>query len=130
MNKDEDFERLGAFALELVESDVLAVLTEFFPPRDGNGFTAGPQSRDAGAPLSNGVHTAVVWEYTGVHEKPFAGIAATGAEVTFQAVTIVDHESDPPTLSRYIDWMSVMVQLGVPSFGRPVVAGDTPPPRM
>lgn len=114
-------ERSPAFALELVQSDVESVLTEAFPPSKDRGFMLTEPSVNADDPLSNSRYTAVTWEYTGVHRQPFAGIDATGVEVTFRAVTIVDHEADPPSLARYIDWMSVMVQLGVPSFGRPVI---------
>ena len=111
-----------AAARDLVRRDVEQALGPAFAA-SGGGFRFSAPSADESDPIQSSRYTAVAWEYTGTHNQRFGGIDATGVEVTFRAVTIVDHASDPVTLSRYIDWLSVMRQLGVPSYGRPVVSG-------
>jgi hypothetical protein len=107
-------------AAELIGNDVTASLGKFFTA------TAGFRRPEpfAGEPISNDTHTAIVWEYTGVHTEPINGIRPTRREVTVRGVTIVDHSGKEPAFHRYIDWAEVMGQLGLTVTGRPTA---TPP---
>jgi hypothetical protein len=76
-------------------------------------------------PLTNGGYSAQPWAIDAVHDGDFAGIAPTGARVTIEGVTIVQHGADDgstdPLYLRYVDWAGVFAQLGVGTTGRPVI---------
>jgi hypothetical protein len=107
-------------AANLIRDDVTASLEKFFTTTRGfnrpEPFT--------GEPIANETHTAIVWEYSGVHTEPINGIRPTQREVTVRGVTIVDHTGKEPAFHRYIDWAEVMGQLGLTITGRPIA---TPP---
>jgi hypothetical protein len=75
------------------------------------------------SPLTNGGYSAQPWAIDAVHDGDFAGIAPTGAHVTIEGVTIVQHASggSDPLYLRYVDWAGVFAQLGVAITGRPLI---------
>ena len=105
--------------LELVNDDVTAGLAEYFTPTQGFLPAAGFAE---GEPISNGRHTAIVWEYHGRHTAAFQGVQPTGREVVIRGTTVVDvSRRSRPVFHRYVDWLDVMGQLGMTSTHRPAL---------
>jgi hypothetical protein len=65
--------------------------------------------------------TVVAWQYNAIHANPYGNIQATQREVTFEGVTIVNNDG---TVTRYVDWLFVMAQLGIVGTQRPLLAAD------
>jgi hypothetical protein len=99
-------------AFDLVHDDVHAGLAESFTPRPG--FIATEGFGD-GEPITNGRHTAVVWEYHGRHDAPFQGVEPTGADIVIRGVTVIEQSGRRQVFHRYVDWLDVMAQLGLTS---------------
>jgi hypothetical protein len=105
-------------ATALIRDDVEKSLKRYFSPTDG--FTI-PEPFIGAQPIANQTHTAVVWEYAGVHTHAFHGIEATQRSVVVRGATIVDQSGETALFHRYIDWSEVMGQLGLAITGRPAV---------
>ncbi len=108
-------------AMELAQRDIETGLGEVFAPvADGirliDAFT-GPGA------MSNERFTAVPWEYPCRHTGTFFGIPPTQQEFVIHGVTIVGHgdEGDEPVFHRFIDWATVMANLGIPAAWRPTI---------
>jgi hypothetical protein len=96
-------------AQTLVTEDITHGLREAFEPVGDIVFA------DEFGTLANDDYTAVVWSVHAHHIGTFAGVDATGNEVEITGVTIVRHgvTRDDVAVFRFIDWMTVLGQLGV-----------------
>ena len=111
--------------------------------------------READGGLSSAAGSiAIPWSYRGVHDLPRdgdddaldadpereqqkarlrrifpphdkMGFVFTGREVEVQGVTIVHEHNGPVEVSRFVDWVGAMAQIGIGLMKRPVL--DTPP---
>jgi hypothetical protein len=106
-------------ATELIRTDVLGSLEQYFSPTEGFNVARPFASAE---PIANDSHTAVVWEFSGIHTGDFLGIKPTRRAVVIRGVTVVDHSKEPAQFHRYVDWAEVMGQLGLSITGRPAVA--------
>lgn len=131
-------------ALAEVVNDVVAGLSTWLSHEDlgDDGGFLPPDSRDrAGIMRSDAGDIAVQWAWRGRHvgrppkdddphdepdKQDVMGYLPTGEVIEVHGVTIVRDGPDGPLLSRYVDWVSALAQIGVPLGTRPVI--DTPPP--
>jgi hypothetical protein len=105
-------------ASELVREDLLVGLKHAFTSLQE------PAILDNG--LTNGARVAVQWEWQCSHTGLFQGLKPKGRSLVIRGITIVDdgEKEGEPTFSRYIDWSSVMEQLGMFANFRPTVETD------
>jgi hypothetical protein len=67
-------------------------------------------------PLTNGVFTAVPWEYEAIVAVSRRGVPEDPRTVRIRGVTIVEEqEGEDAVFRRYVDWAGVWAQLGVSS---------------
>lgn len=108
-------------ATELVQRDIEVGFGDVFEPaRDGFRLIEAFTSDGA---MTNERFTAVPWEYACRHTGEFFGIRPTLQDLTIHGVTIVAHpdEGDEAVFHRFIDWATVMAQLGIPAAWRPTI---------
>jgi hypothetical protein len=63
--------------------------------------------------IGNGTIFAVPWVYEGRHVGDFQGLYPTGRMLRIEGVTLVDQRGGETLLRRYVDWASVIGQLGL-----------------
>jgi hypothetical protein len=107
-------------AYRLVEADVIEGLAEAFQPED-----PGLQPTFDIEPMRGENSTAVAWTYTCRHSGPLGridsgdfelvAIPATNKRVVIEGVTILRENDGRIEFRRYIDWNTVLADLGVVS---------------
>jgi len=111
---------------QFVEDDVKSGLGrwfESFTDEHGDGWTPSEPFKSE-QPMTNGALTTVPWSYRCRHIDWFQNAPPTGKPLTIVGVSIVDHSTDDPSVSRHVDWLSVMYQLGYTLYLRQLV--ETP----
>ena len=106
--------------LAAVQADIDIVLGELFTPSGSfeiqdlpDGSAVLPRSAEESSSV------AVLWTWSGVHDRPTQGITATGAEVSVEGVTIVSGRPGNRSYRRFIDWSDVWSQIGLGIGTRP-----------
>jgi hypothetical protein len=103
-----------AFGLSIVEADSVAVLGQWFSPRDG-GWSDEP---DRSGMLGENSFGAA-WLYRGVHniQGTFNGLPATRRQVTVRGFTVIGPDPEgrliKARIRRYIDWAGLFAQMGL-----------------
>jgi hypothetical protein len=110
-----------AVLLGMTRDDVEAGLGDIFrKAEDHHGFSHLSEFASPNEAIANSRFAAIPWTYTGVHVGEFEGISPKNEPVTITGVTIIDTEGKEPIYYRFVDWVSVMAQLGVVFSGRAV----------
>jgi hypothetical protein len=106
--------------LAAVRADIDLVLGELFTPSGSfeiqdlpDGSAVLPRSDDESSSV------AVLWTWSGVHDRPTQGVTATGAEVSVEGVTIASGRPGDRSYRRFIDWSDVWSQIGLSIGTRP-----------
>lgn len=109
-------------AVRLVEQDVRDGIGAWLEPSsEGHGFrVVDPFGGDPG-PIGSGEGVvAVPWAWRGTHTGALMGYRPTRKVVDLQGVTLVRVEGGEPQLSRFVDWVGGLAQIGVGLANRPV----------
>ena len=118
MRADDRRDSCDCDPVEVVERDVVDGIGGAFPPSSGFRVQEGFGDETIGSSR----HTVVAWEYEGTHDAPFAGVAPTGLPVHLKGLTVIEHlGGERHLLHRYVDWVTVMAQLGMSASFRPAV---------
>src|SRR5437763_6594957 len=90
-----------------------------------HAFTSVSDPHPVSERLGEGDRAAVEWMWECEHTGLFQGLKPKGRRLMIRGVTIVDQNGkDVPTFSRYVDWSSVMEQLGMYASYRPTIETD------
>lgn len=113
-------------ALAMVEEDVKNGMGDWLRAADeveGAGFRLlEPFDREEVPINSSQTGTVVIpWAWRGRHDGDVMGFAPTGRVVDVHGVTLVRDTDDGPKYSRFVDWTSVLAQMGVGLFSRAVL---------
>lgn len=117
-----DSERGESEAIALARRDIEEGLGESFEPAGDGWRVIDAFVRDG--EMTNGRCTAVPWEYSCRHSGYFLGLQPTGDTFVIDGVTIVVRDVDgdsPEIFHRYIDWATVMANLGMGATWRPTL---------
>src|SRR5436190_18855617 len=103
---------------DFVQNDIMDGFNGFVAHSDerGDGFSI-PDAFIESDPMTNGIQTAVVWEYRCRHADWWNGVPPPSDEseplvVTIRGTTIIDQSNDPVEFRRYIDWLGFYSDLG------------------
>jgi hypothetical protein len=109
--------------IELVRDDVERGLGSIFTAvtdEEGDGFFLPGRFVDTDN-ITSGDLSTLVWAFRCQHVDWFQGIPPSGTVLTVRGATVVDTANDEPEFHRYIDWLSVLSQLGYGIYPRKLV---------